>query len=189
MTAQTDPAATHTVEGGEHVETTGAEHSAGLPQFQFQHWAGQIGYLLILFVILYILMSKVFAPRVRRVFDERETTIRDALNSAREVQAQAERQAEGAKRALADARSSAQKTAADAAAKSSAEAATRRAALDAELAEKQAAAESQIRAARNTAMQQLTTVATDAAEAMIEKVTGVKAPRDAIAAAVTSQGQ
>ncbi|MDB5452626.1 MAG: hypothetical protein JWO33_1204, partial [Caulobacteraceae bacterium] len=93
MAVQTEPAATHTVEG-EHSETTGAEHSAGLPQFQFEHWGGQIAYLLFLFVVLYILMTKVFAPRVRRVFDERETTIREALTSAREVQALAQRQAE-----------------------------------------------------------------------------------------------
>lgn len=203
MQVETDHAATHSVENaaeasaasvGEHgassgVETTGAEHSAGLPQFQFQHWGGQIAYLLILFVILYVLMSKVFAPRVRRIFDERETTIRDALTSAREVQAQAESQADGAKRAVSDARAAAQKTASDAAAKSGAEAAVRRAALEAELAEKQDAAEAQIRAARNSAMEQLTTVATDAAEAMIEKITGATAPRADIAAAVSRQGQ
>jgi F-type H+-transporting ATPase subunit b len=198
MQVETDTATTHSVENaaeasaasvGEHGATTGAEHSSGLPQFQFEHWGGQIAYLLILFVALYILMAKVFGPRMRRVFDERETTIRDALSSARTVQAQAESQAEAAKRALADARAAAQNTASEAAAKAAAEAAARRAELDAELSQKQAEAEAQIRAARNTAMQQLATVATDTAEAMIEKITGAKAPRAAVAAAVSSQVQ
>ena len=44
------------------VATEEAQASAGLPQFQFQHWPGQIAYLLILFAILYVLMSRVFAP-------------------------------------------------------------------------------------------------------------------------------
>lgn len=200
MAVETDPATTHSVENaaeasaasvGDHGATTstGAEHgSGGLPQFQFEHWGGQIAYLLILFVALYILMSKVFAPRVRRVFDERANTIEQALSSARSVQLEADNQAEAAKRALADARAAAQRTAAEASAKAAAETAASRAALEAELAARQAEAETRIRAARDTAMQQLATVATDAADAMIEKLTGAKAPRDAVAAAVKSQG-
>jgi F-type H+-transporting ATPase subunit b len=173
------------------VETnasTEAEHSAGLPQFQFQHWGGQIGYLLILFVALYILMSKVFAPRIRRVFDERARVISEALTSARAVQTEAADQAEAAKRALAEARASAQKTAADAKAKAGAEAAEREAALEAELGAKQAQAEERIRVARDGAMSQLATVATDAAQAMVEKLTGAKVSRDDVAAAVKVQG-
>ena len=91
-------ASTHTidavppsVEADLHAETaTPAEHgSGGLPQFQFEHWAGQIGYLLILFVILYVLVSKVFAPRLRKVMDERADTISTAVATARQVQAEA----------------------------------------------------------------------------------------------------
>ena len=71
--------------------TTGAEGhaSGGLPQFQTQHWAGQMGYLLILFFLLYFLIAKVFAPRLRRVLDERAETISSAVATARSVQAEA----------------------------------------------------------------------------------------------------
>ena len=46
----------HSVEADLHAETAvPAEHgSGGLPQFQFEHWAGQIAWLLILFVALRI---------------------------------------------------------------------------------------------------------------------------------------
>lgn len=197
MAVETDPATTHSVENaagaaassvGQHGASTESPQGGGLPQFQFEHWAGQIGYLLILFAILYILMSRVFGPRIRRVFDERAATIQGALSSARDVQAEADKQAQDAQRALAEARASAQRTAADAKARASAETEARKAALDAELAAKQAESEGRIRAARDAAMQQLTVVATDAAEAMIEKLTGSKAPRDAVAAAVEAQG-
>ena len=67
-----------------------AEHDAGgLPQFEFQHWAGQVVYLLILFVVLYLLIAKVFAPRLRRVIDERADTISTAVATARSVQTEA----------------------------------------------------------------------------------------------------
>lgn len=176
---------TDTATAGQHTETTGAEHgSGGLPQFQFEHWGGQIAYLLILFVALYILMSKVFTPRMRRVFDQRAATISEAITSARAVQHEADAQAENARRALAEARASAQKTAADAKAKVAAEAAEREAALEAELAAKADEAEQRIRAMRDSAMRDLNAVATDAAQAMVEKLTGAKVGRDAVAAAV-----
>ena len=97
-------ASTHTidavppsVERDLHAETATPDHgSGGLPQFQFEHWAGQIGYLLILFAILYLLVSKVFAPRLRRVMDERAETISTAVSTARQVQAQAAEQAAAA---------------------------------------------------------------------------------------------
>lgn len=171
-----------------HGATTGAEHSAGLPQFEFQHWGGQIAYLLVLFVALYVLMAKVFVPRMRRVLDERAATIADAISSAKAVQAEADSRAEAAKRALADARAVAQRTAAEASAKAAAEMAERKAALETELSARQAEAEGRIRAARDAAMGQLAAVATDTAEAMLEKLTGAKAPREAVATAVKSQG-
>ena len=77
----------------------GGEHEAGgLPQFEFQHWFGQIVYLIFLFAILYFLIAKVFAPRLRRVFDEREQTIATAIATARQVQSEAAGQAEGQRR-------------------------------------------------------------------------------------------
>jgi len=171
-----------------HGATTAAEHSAGLPQFQFQHWGGQIAYLLILFVALYVLMAKVFAPRMRRVLDERAATIENAITSARAVQAEADSQAAAAKRGLAEARAAAQRTAIEAGAKAAAETAARKAELETALAARQAEAEGRIRTARDAAMQQLAVVATDTAEAMLEKLTGTKTPRAAVASAVKSQG-
>ncbi|HAL07009.1 MAG TPA: hypothetical protein DCP26_06615, partial [Brevundimonas sp.] len=85
--------------GDHHAETQATtEHaSGGLPQFEFQHWVGQIGYLLILFVVLYVLVAKVFAPRLRKVMDERADTIDTAIAAARSVQTEAAAQAEAAR--------------------------------------------------------------------------------------------
>ena len=76
----------------------GGKHEAGgLPQLEFQHWFGQIVYLIFLFAILYFLIARVFAPRMRRVFEERESTISGAIATARQVQAEASGQAAAAK--------------------------------------------------------------------------------------------
>jgi F-type H+-transporting ATPase subunit b len=164
--------------------TEHAQEATGLPQFQFQHWAGQIAYLLILFVLLYILMSKVFAPRIRKVFDERREAIDGAIASARTVQTEAAEQAEAARKALAEARARAQKTAADAKAKAAAESAERQAALEASLQAKLAEAEGQIRVSRDQALGQVKGIATEAANAIVEKLTGAKASDEAVTAAL-----
>ncbi len=158
--------------------------SSGLPQFQLQHWPGQIAYLVILFAILYVLMSRVFAPRIRRIFDEREKTIGGAIASAKSVQAEAAAQAEAARQSLADARAKAQKTAADAKAKAEAEAKASHDAQEAELSAKLHAAEASIRVARDAAMGNVSTVAADTAHAIVEKLTGAPATGEQVSAAL-----
>ena len=159
-----------------HTATTEAEHgSGGLPQFQFQHWGGQIVWLLILLAALYVLVSRVFAPRMRRVFDDRASTIATALDTARQVQADALEQSRTAQAELAEARARSQRVAADARARAAAESAERGAVEDAKVAERVAAAEVEIRKARETAMANVAGIAEDITTAIVAKLTG-KAP-------------
>lgn len=153
--------------------STAAEHgSGGLPQFEFQHWGGQIAYLVVLFVILYVLVARVFAPRLRKVIDDRAATIAGALEAAKRVQAEAEDQARAAAAEVAEARAQAQRVAAEARAKASAEAAAKSAAADAETGAKVAEAEARIAAMRASAMANVGAIAEDTAMAIVEKLTG-----------------
>lgn len=181
-----EDAAAQTAATAGHGGTTAvtAQESAGLPQFQFQHWAGQIGYLLILFALLYILMSRVFGPRIRRVFDERRATIEGALSSARMVQAEAAGQADAARQGLAEAQGRAQRTAAEAKAKAAAESAQRNAEVETGLNAKLAEAETRIRASRDKALGEVRGIAAETAEVIVEKLTGTKPQSGAVAAAL-----
>jgi len=150
-----------------------AEHaSGGLPQFEFQHWFGQIVYLIFLFVVLYFLIAKVFAPRMRRVFDERAGTISGAVEAARRVQAEAADQAQAAKREVEEARAASRATAQAAKDRVTAEAAARAAAEEAVVAARIAEAEGAIARTRDAAMANVSTVAADAASAMVQRLTG-----------------
>lgn len=180
-----DAAAHDAATAGQHTETT--EASGGLPQFQFQHWPGQIAYLLILFVILYVLMSRVFAPRIRKIFDEREATISGALASAKQVQAEAAAQSEQARLAVAGARVGAQRTAAEAKSRAEAEAKLRQGEADAQLSAKMNEAETAIRASRDAALANVNTVAVDVAQAIVEKLTGTAASSDQVVAALAER--
>lgn len=166
------------------TEAPGHGGEGGLPQFQTQHWFGQIAYLLVLFFVLYLLISKVFAPRIRRVMDERADTISAAVTTARQVQAEAAEQAEAAKAEVAAARSSARATATAAATRIADEAAARKAADEAAVSARIAEAEAAIGKTRDAAMANVGAIAGDATAAIVERLTG-KAPTAAeVAAAV-----
>ncbi len=159
-----------------HTATTEAEHgSGGLPQFQFQHWGGQIAWLLVLFVILYVLISRVFTPRMRAVIDQRAETIAGALETARQVQTEAAEQAKEAAAEVAEARARSQRLASDARAKAAAETAERSAAEEAKVADHVAKAEARIAAMRDAALVHVGAIAGETTAAIVEKLTG-KAP-------------
>lgn len=158
---------------GTHASTA-AEHDSGggVPQFEFQHWGGQIAYLLLLFAILYLLISRVFAPRMQRVLDQRASTISTALETARQVQAEALDQARTGEAELTEARARSQRVAAEARAKAAADSAAVSAVEDAKVAERVAAAESDIRKARDAAMANVAGIAQDITSAIVAKLTG-----------------
>ena len=189
MTVSAQPAVTHDAPpsvavADTHASTEAAhgEGGGGLPQFEFQHWFGQIVYLIFLFALLYWLMAKVFVPRLRGVIDQRAATIADAVQTARQVQAEAAGQAAAAKAEVEAARASSRATAAAAKARvtdaANARAAEEEAVVNARIAE----AETAIGKTRDAAMTNVGAIASDTAAAIVERLTG-KAPTAAEAAA------
>jgi F-type H+-transporting ATPase subunit b len=174
-----------------HEVAAGASEAAahgeggGLPQFEFEYWGGQIVWLLILFGLLYLLLSRVFIPRLRKALDTREQTITGAVAEARRVQAEADAQAEAARAEVAQARASAQRTATEAKQRAQAEAATRAAAEDAKLQQHLAQAEERVRQARDAAMSNVRGIAVETAQAITEKLTGRAAAPAEIEAALS----
>ena len=162
----------------------GPEEAGGLPQFAFEHWGGQIIYLLFLFAVLYLLISKVFAPRMRRVFDERAATITTAIETARQVQAEAAGQAEAAKAEVEQARAESRRHAAAAKTRVTEEANRRQAAEEAKVSARIAEAEAAIGKTRDKAMSNVAAIAEDTAAAMVRRLTGVEVTAAQAAAAV-----
>jgi len=175
---EVEPSETHT------ATEAGHEASGGLPQFEFQWWAGQIFWLLIIFAVLYVLLSRVFLPRLRRVKDERAGTIATAIEAARQVQAEAAGQAEVAKAEVEQARAASRATAAAAKARvtetANARAAEEEAVVNARIAEAEAA----IGKTRDAAMSNVSSIASDTTRAIVEKLTGKAATAAETAAAV-----
>src|SRR5215469_6502905 len=156
----------------------------GMPQLDPTWWGGQIVWLALIFLVLYLVLARVLLPKLGKAIDEREGKISGDIADARRLKQEAEAQAKAADAELADARAKAQKTAADAKAKAAAEAAERQHAEEAKLNARLASAEAEIRAARDQAMGNVSAIAVETAQAIVEKLTGDKVAADAVQAAV-----
>lgn len=176
----------HEVTGGASEVAEHGGEGGGLPQFDVEYWGGQIIWLLILFGLLYVLLSRVFIPRLRRMLDQREATIAEALTAARQVQAEADAQAEAARAETAEARARAGRTASDAKAGVEAERARRAHAEEAKLEQHLLQAEDRIRTGRDQAMTNVRQIATDTAAVLTEKLSGRPAAPGEIEAAMTA---
>ena len=161
--------------------------ASGLPQFEGQWWAGEIFWFSLIFLVVFILMWKVFVPRVGGAIDDREDRIAGDISNARALKEQAESQAAAAEADMAQARARSQRETAEAKARIQAEAAKRAEAEEAKLAVSIAAAEAAIRAARDEAMGHVREIAADTAAVIVVKLTGQPASAADIRTALAGQ--
>ncbi len=71
-------------------ETNIHSAEAGMPQLDPEYWFSQIFWLIIVFITIYILISKIFIPKIKGSIDMREDKIRKDLEEAKTFKEQAE---------------------------------------------------------------------------------------------------
>ena len=122
------------------------------PPFDTHNFLPQIIWLVIIFGLLYWLMSRVALPRVEGILEARRHRLAKDLDDAAAMQIQAKEAGEAYDRTLADARARAQALAQETHDKLHTEAEARRHAVEADLNQKLAAMEAQIAETRSRAM-------------------------------------
>lgn len=166
---------------------TGFQCAPGLPQMCTDTYASQIFWLVLTFIFLYVMMSRVTLPKIGRVIEERRDRIADDLGKAEDLRGQSEEAIQDYEQALADARAKAHVLAQETRDKLSAEADERSAEVEASLGKKLEAAEAQIAATKADALRSIREVAADTAAAVVTHILGEDGNPDAIAAAVDAE--
>jgi F-type H+-transporting ATPase subunit b len=161
-------------------------HGGGFPPFQVDTFGSQLLWLALTFGALYLIMSKIALPRIGAILEERSDRIQADLSEAARLKTETESAIESYEKALADARANAQKIANETRDALNAEADEARRKVEADLAAKLAAAESQIGKTKATAMANVEAIATDAAQSIIERLTGQSVGADAAKSAVAA---
>ncbi|RFB78874.1 F0F1 ATP synthase subunit B family protein [Methylovirgula sp. 4M-Z18] len=159
---------------------------ADFPPFDTTQWSHQIIWLIIVFGILYWLMSKIALPRVGGILADRKARISKDIDDAVQMDAQAKAAGEAYDKALAVAKGNAQALAQDTHAKLADETNAKRHELEDDLNGKLAAAEAQIAATKANAMSHVGEIAHDAAAAIVQHLTGKPVDQSQIAQAVAA---
>jgi F-type H+-transporting ATPase subunit b len=157
----------------EHIPA--GEHGAGFPPFQKETFASQLLWLALVFVALYVVMSRVALPRIGSILEQRKARVDGDLAEAARLKSESDAAIAAYEQALADARNRAQALANQTREQAAAAAEAARKSLDAKLNERIATAEKSIAKTRATAMTNVQTIASDAAAAIVERLVG-KAP-------------
>jgi len=148
-------------------------HKAPFPPFQKDTFASQLVSLLIAFVALYLIVSRIALPRVGSVIDERQNKIEGDLADAQKLKDQSDSALKAYENELAAARSRAQAIGAETREKLNAASEAERKTLEDQLSVKLAEAEKTIASTREAAMGNVRGIAADAAAAIVQQLTGV----------------
>lgn len=155
-----------------HTEADGG-HKAPFPPFQKDTFASQLVSLLVAFVALYLIVSRIALPRVGSVIDARQNAIDGDLTAAQKLKDESDSALKAYESELAAARSRAQAISNETREKLSAASEAERKTLEQQLSVKLAEAEKTIASTRETAMRNVRGIAADAAAAIVQRLTGV----------------
>jgi F-type H+-transporting ATPase subunit b len=149
-----------------------AAHKTGLPQLAVETFAGQLFWLAIAFVVLYMLLATVAIPKIRGVLEARQGKIAGDLAQAGALKAQADAALKAYEKDVADARARARALADETRAQMKAESDAKRHDAEAKLATDIQAAEAKITDLKTAALANVKTVAAESAADIVTRLSG-----------------
>jgi F-type H+-transporting ATPase subunit b len=154
------------------------------PPFQKDTFASQLVSLVIAFVALYLIVSRIALPRIGGAIDARQNAIDGDLADAQKLKDQSDAALKAYENELASARTRAQAIGNESRDKANAQAEAERKTLEEQLAARLAGAEKTIASTRTAAMSNVRGIAADAAGQIVQQLTGVVPDAASVNAAV-----
>jgi F-type H+-transporting ATPase subunit b len=170
-------------QAGAHTEADGG-HGGTFPPFDSSTFASQLVSLLIAFVALYLIVSRIALPRVGSVLDARQNAIEGDLAAAQKLKDDSDAALKAYESELAAARSRAQAIGAETREKLNAASDAERKTLEERLMHKLADAEKTIAATREAAMSNVRNIAAEAAGAIVQRLAGIAPDGKSVESAV-----
>ena len=158
---------------GTTAHTEADAHGRAFPPFQKETFASQLLSLLIAFVALYLIVSRIALPRVGSLLEARQNAIDSDLAEAQKLRDDSSEALKAYESELAAARSRAQAIGNETREKLNAASEAERKRLEERLSLKLAEAEKSIASTRANAMRNVRGIAAEAASAIVQRLTGV----------------
>lgn len=147
-------------------------------------FASQLFWLIVTFGLVYLVIGRGMVPKIESTVDSRDRRIADDLAEAERARARADEIEEANRARTEENRAEALKVTQRAKEAAARDNERKLAAADAEIGATLGSAEQRIRAATRAAMAEIEEVSTEAAREMVERLAGVRVPRERAAQAV-----
>jgi F-type H+-transporting ATPase subunit b len=155
-----------------------------MPQFDPSSFPSQIFWLVVTFIALYWVVSRLAIPRVGEVIEQRKRLVQDDIDRAQALKTETDQAIAAYEKAMADARAQAQDHVRAITAEMKAAADKKTAEVNAEVSTKISEGEARIAKAKSDAMGSLRTIAAETARDIVSKLASLTPDAGAVDAAV-----
>ena len=157
---------------------------AGMPQLDPKYWASQAFWLILIFTLLYLTLSKIFIPKIKDSIDERENKIKDDLDEAQELKKLAEQKLQEYELSIEEAKKEMQKIIFESKNKLNSEIQSKKKEFDKEIDSEIKNAEKEIEILKKGSLINISAISEEIASKVIEQISGEQMNQSSIKAAI-----
>ena len=157
---------------------------AGMPQLDPTYWASQAFWLILIFTLLYLTLSKIFIPKIKDSIDERENKIKDDLDEAQELKKLAEQKLQEYELSIEEAKKEMQKIIFESKNKLNSEIQSKKKEFDKEIDSEIKNAEKEIEILKKGSLINISAISEEIASKVIEQISGEPMNQSSIKAAI-----
>ena len=160
------------------------ESEAGMPQLDPKYWMSQAFWLILIFTLLYLVLSKIFIPKIKDSIDERENKIKDDLDEAQELKNLAEQKLKEYELSIEEAKKEMQKIIFESKNKLNSEIQSKKKVFDKEIEIEIKNAEKEIEILKKNSLKNISAISEEIASKVIEQISGEPMNQSSIKAAI-----
>ena len=157
---------------------------AGMPQLDPTYWASQAFWLILIFTLLYLALSKLFIPKIKESIDDRENKIKDDLDETQKIKKLAEQKLKEYELYIDDTKKEVQKIIFESKKKLNLEIQVKKKKFEKEIELEIKNAEKEIKILKTDSLKNISTISEEMASKVIEQISGEPMNQSSIKAAI-----
>ena len=171
------------------VEGTLIAAEAGMPQLDPKYWASQAFWLILVFSLLYLSISKFFIPKIKNGLDDRENKIKDDLDEAKNLKENVEKKLKDYEELIANTKKDVQKILNESKKKLNTDIQNKRKSIEKEIDDELEKAQSEIVKLKTNSLKDIEKISEALAGKIVEEITGDKLNESNVRAVVSDNSK
>jgi len=157
---------------------------AGMPQLDTKFWVAQVFWLIVVFTVLYLIVSKIFLPKITNTIENRKSKIVNDLNEAEKLKENAEVKLKEYNKIIEDSKKEAQKIINDGRKKLNEDIEIKKKKFDVEIEKELEAIEKEIEKLKRNSIPDITKIAESISAEIIKQIIGAEVNKSNVSAIV-----